>query len=130
MEKWPNFFLVGVSKAGTTSLYNHLKDVPEIFMSPRKESHYFSRKILPINHSERPIRNKKKYLKLFKNVSQEPIIGDASATHLSDPDAPKLIHEISPHAKILISLRDPVDRAYSAYLMHWTSGSIKKNISR
>lgn len=126
MEKWPNFFIVGVSKGGTTSLYNYLQGITGIFLPIRKESHYFSRKILPQNHSERPIRNKSEYLKLFEKASDKSIIVDASATHLSDPDAPKLIHEVSPKAKILISIRNPIERAYSAYLMHWSNGTIKK----
>ena len=129
MERWPNFFIVGVSKSGTTSLYNYLQEIPQIFLPIRKESHYFSRKILPENHSEKPIRNKGDYLKLFENAPDESIIVDASATHLSDPNAPKLIHEVNPEAKILISLRNPIERAFSAYLMHWSKGTIKKTFS-
>lgn len=126
MKKWPNFFIVGVSKGGTTSLYNYLQGIPQIFLPIRKESHYFSRKIIPENHSERPVRSQVDYLKLFENAPDKSIIVDASATHLSDPEAPKLIHEVSPEVKILISLRNPIERAYSAYLMHWSRTIIKK----
>jgi len=42
MGKWPNFFIIGVEKGGTTSLYEYLKNIPEIFMSPEKEPWYFS----------------------------------------------------------------------------------------
>ena len=118
MENWPNFFIVGVSKAGTTSLYEYLKKNPNIYMSPIKEPNYFSIKTIPRNGLEQPIRDKKKYFDLFKKVKHEKIVGEASATYLSDPEAPKLIHQIAPNAKILICLRDPVERAYSAYLMH------------
>jgi len=129
LEKWPNFFIVGVSKAGTTSLYHYLQEIPGIFLAARKEPHYFSRKTIPKDHSEKPIQNKGDYLKLFENASNESIIVDASASHISDPDAPNLIHEVSPEAKILISLRNPIERSFSAYLMYWRRGKIKKTFT-
>jgi len=50
-EKLPNFFIVGAAKSGTTSLYHHLCQHPDIFMSPAKEPGYFSReKVLRINY--------------------------------------------------------------------------------
>jgi len=117
MERWPNFFIAGVPRAGTTSLYYYLKDIPEIYMSPEKEPNYFSIKTIPEDHPMVPIRNKRKYLELFKNVKDEKIIGEATPDYLADPDAPKLIHEVSPKAKILISLRNPIERLFSHYLM-------------
>jgi len=117
MEKWPNFFIVGAPKAGTTSLYEYLKDIPGIFMSPVKEPNYFSITILDDNHELNPIRNKTEYLNLFRAVNEEKIIGEASTYYLSDVKAPELIHRVSPGAKILISLRDPAEREYSHFLM-------------
>ena len=116
MEIWPNFFIVGAPRAGTTSLYEYLKNIVGIYMSPVKEPQYFSVNLVPENHPIRPIRDKKKYLELFEKVTDEKIIGEASAGYLSDPEAPKLIHEIAPHARIIISLRDPVERLFSHYL--------------
>jgi len=117
MEVWPNFFIVGAPKAGTTSLYAYLKDIPRIFMSQRKEPHYFSCNVVSEKSASKPIRNKKKYLKLFEKAKEEKIIGEASVTYLADPEAPKLIHEVAPQARILISLRDPINRLFSSYLM-------------
>jgi len=125
VEKQPNFFIVGATKAGTTSIYNYLKNIPGIFMSAEKEPNYFSRKNIPNDHPIIPIRDKKKYLELFKGVKDEKIIGEASPTYLADPEAPKLIHEAYPDAKILISLRDPVERAFSHYLMVKGVGRVK-----
>jgi len=117
LEHWPNLFIVGAPKAGTTSLYHYLNQVPEIYMSPVKEPNYFSAKTVGDKHQLRPIRDKKKYLHLFEKDKNSKYIGEASTSYLSDPEAPELIHNISPDAKILISLRDPVERAYSHYLM-------------
>jgi len=125
VDKWPNFFITGAPKAGTTSIYNYLKDIPGIYMSPVKEPNYFSVKNIPDEHPIIPIRDKKKYLELFKGVKDEKIIGEASPTYLADPEAPKLIHEVCPDAKILISLRDPVERAFSHYLMVKGVGRVK-----
>jgi len=126
METWPNFFIVGAPKAGTSSLYEYLRKIPGIYMSPVKEPKYFSKMADYYNdpHSTK-IQDKKKYLDLFSKVKDEKIIGEASPSYLRDPDAPKLIHEISQEARILISLRDPVERIFSSYLMAKRRGKTK-----
>jgi len=129
MDNWPNFFVVGAPKAGTTSLHEYLRRIPGIYMSPEKEPNFFSAKTIHEEGPTIPIRNKKKYLNLFKKVKDEKIIGESSPNYLVDPDAPKLIHRVSPEAKILISLRNPVDRLFSHYLMYRSVGRIKISFS-
>jgi len=121
MEKWPNFFIVGTPRAGTTTLYDFLKRTEGVFMSSHKEPHYFS-SIESSSLYPPPIRDKKKYLSLFNKVKKEKAVGEASTSYLWDPNAPKLIHEDIPNAKIIISLRDPVERAYSHYLLRLSGG--------
>ncbi len=118
MERWPNLFIVGAPKAGTTSLHEYLKNIPEIFMSSVKEPYYFCKKMVPEYHYTIPIRDKKKYLDLFSKVKDEKYVGESSVWYLSDPDSVNLIHQVSPNARIIICLRDPVDRAFSHYLMN------------
>jgi len=127
MDRWPNFFLVGAPKCATTSLNYILNTVPEIYMSPNKEPNYFSETTVPINHSLKPIRDKQKYLDLFNGVKNEKIVGEASTHYLADPEAPKLIHEVAPNAQILISIRDPVERIFSGYLMGRKLGNLKQS---
>ena len=129
MERWPNFFIVGAPKAGTTSLYEYLKGIPGIYMSPVKEPRYFSATTLPKKHDLRPIRDKKKYLNLFKKAKDEKIIGEASPTYLADPAAPKLIHDMAPDARIVITLRDPVERLFSSYFHLLRYGARKMSFS-
>jgi hypothetical protein len=124
MEKWPNFFIVGAPKAGTTSLYEYLKNINEIYFPKIKEPHYFSRIVVPENHYIPPIRDTKEYLKLYENVNSK-ILGDASVYYLSDLETPTLIHNVSPNAHIIISLRDPVERVYSHHLMQTTNFWLK-----
>ncbi len=126
METWPNFFIVGTPKAGTSSLYEYLKQIPGIYMSPNKEPNYFSITLVSANGRDyKPIRDKKEYLSLFSKVKNEKIIGEATQSYLLDPEAPKLIHEVSPNARILISLRDPVERIFSLCLMLIRQGRLK-----
>ena len=113
MEKWPNFFIVGTVKGGTTSLWEYLKINPGIFMSDVKEPKYFSPLWTQIASVQ--IKDRKKYLALFENSEDSIAIGEASPNYLSDPESAKLIHEQIPHAKIIISLRNPIERLYSHF---------------
>jgi len=124
MEKWPNFFIVGAPRSGTTSLYENLKKIPGIYLSKIKEPEYFSPNCSKRNKIVR-IVDKKKYLTLFVDVNDESAIGEASTSYLEDPDSPKLIHEVVPNARIIVSLRNPIERAYSHYLIH-RRGNIEK----
>jgi len=126
LGKWPNFFIVGARKAGTTSLYNHLKEIPGIYMSPIKEPEYFSPSVYASSDLI-PIRDKEKYLSLFEKVKDEKIVGEASSVYLTDSHAPELIHQVSPQARILISLRDPVNVIFSNYLMCVQRGDFKQS---
>jgi len=122
MSRWPNFFIVGAPRAGSSSLYEYLRQVPEIYMSTVKEPNYFAPNAIPDNFKINPIRNKKEYLKLFKKAKDEKILGEASPSYLRDTEAPKLIHEVLPDAKILISLRNPINQIFSNYLMNASLG--------
>ena len=121
MERWPNFFIVGAPKCATTSLYEYLKQTPGVYMSPVKEPNFFSRIDL-VYLDPPPIRDKKKYLALFKKVKNEIAIGEASTTYLRDPQAAKLIHDTVPKARIIVMLRDPVERSFSHYLFRKALG--------
>jgi len=121
MKIKPNFFIIGAPRSGTTSLYEYLKQVPEIYLSPIKEPYYFCRILVPDDHFLKPLRDETKYFQLFDNVKNEKIVGEGTTHYLADPEAARLIHEISPNAKILISLRDPIERTFSHYLLRRTA---------
>jgi len=94
-------------------------------MSPNKEPNYFSVCSVPENHYMKPIRDKNEYLSLFKKAKDRKIVGEGTTFYLSDPEASKLIHQIIPHARIIIMLRDPVERIFSQYLMGIRTGGLK-----
>ena len=125
-EIWPNFFIVGAQKAGTTSLYFYLKKIPGVYMSPLKELFYFAPHAVQNNIAD-VIRDKKEYLKLFENARGYTAVGEATPFYLLDPDAPRLIHQTVPQARIIMSLRDPIERAYSNYLMKMKYSGIKSS---
>jgi Sulfotransferase family len=118
-ERWPNFFIVGAPRCGTTSLYSYLKEVPGVYMPRVKEPFYFSPNLVQVwrHPPQGMITDKEQYLGLFKNAKGYIAVGEASPSYLWDPDSPKLIHEAVPHARIIMLLRDPIDRAYSHYLL-------------
>jgi Sulfotransferase domain len=114
---WPNLFIVGAVKSGTTSLHRYLEQHPQIFMSSVKEPYFFSRP--PPGH---PVFDESSYLGLFACTSVETLRGESSPLYLWDASTPQRIKRVSPNAKIIIMLRDPVERAYSHYLMDVEQG--------
>jgi len=129
MERWPNFFLMGAPRAGTTSLYEYFKNTKGVYLPHIKEINYFSESINPDLLILKVIRDKKKYLNLYKDVKDEIAIGDATPLYLWDPKAAKLIHDVAPNAKIIIILRDPIERAYSHFLMLLSFGKDSSSFS-
>jgi hypothetical protein len=127
-EIWPNFFIVGAAKAGTTSLYYYLDEIPGVYMSKVKEPYYFSPHYIQLYPGE-TVTDKEEYLRLFENASSHIAVGEASPSYLWDPDSPKLIHQAIPTARIIILLRDPIERAYSHYLMDVKFGAQDKKLS-
>jgi hypothetical protein len=138
----PNFFLVGAPKAGTTALYRYLDQHPGIYMSPIKEPHFLADEIRVENFADQfrkmaevrlsaqaeylrgpvsekfsggPISEWIDYLKLFQCVSGETAIGEASVCYLWSESAPRNIASRFPEAKILMVLRNPIERAHSQY---------------
>lgn len=145
----PNFFVVGAPKAGTTSLYHYLDQHPDVYMSPIKEPNYFASEIRPEIFSDEmrpavdadlrdlqrylhgPMTEKRfggivtdwdDYLRLFRNVKGEKAIGEASVCYLWSNTAAANIQAKIPHARILMILRDPVDRMFSQYLQMVSEG--------
>jgi len=124
-ETWPNFFLVGAAKAGTTSIYAYLSQHPAVFFPAIKEPHFFTH-VHPAPELKfliEAITERNAYLRLFAKAAGHPIIGDASPSYLWHPEVPRRICEVAPDAKIAIVLRDPVERAYSHYLMDYREGA-------
>lgn len=109
---WPNLFVVGAARAGTTSLWRYLNGHPQIWMAPIKEPNFFSGVRRPLNPD---VHDKASYLRLFAPGVGSKLRGEASPSYLWSAGVPDRIRRVSPEARILVSLRDPVERTYSAY---------------
>lgn len=121
MEKIPNFFIVGAPKAGTTALYEYLSVHPAVFMPGNmKEPDYFSHEEIlqqQLYYKTSHITEELQYKALFAGVKNQKAIGEASVSYLFYPKTAQNIYKFNPEAKIIIILREPVERAYSHYLM-------------
>lgn len=125
----PNFLIIGTSRAGTTSMWSYLGQHPEVFMCPVKEPGFFiyegKDKILTPK-GWRLLRPYEKswiaYCDLFSEAKNEKIIGEATTGYIYYPWVPNKIHRYLPNVKMLAILRNPIDRAYSLYLLHVQRG--------
>jgi len=119
--KKPNFFIAGQPRSGTTALFRFLNQHPEIYMCESKEPYYFCTDFHEESdqyHKKKlrfPIRTEKQYLQLFKDAVNEKIIGEATPDYLFSKNAAKNICAFNREAKILISIRNPVDLLYSLH---------------
>lgn len=117
-RQMPSFLIIGAQKCGTTFLYDSITKHPEVEESWFKEPKYFSTKYDKMNIYQ---------YKAFFNLSNKKISGDASANYLFHPLAPKRMKALLPDAKIIILLRNPIDRAYSHY--HQTARRGKEELT-
>jgi len=139
----PDFFVAGAPRSGTTTLYHALRAHPDVYMSPVKEPHFFSRADLQperfreslkaslavfdfdawLGGTQRPFLHRwyvdswEQYVRLFEGSGAFRRRGEASTSYLWSAHAAAAIRERIPGARIVISLRHPVERAFSHYLM-------------
>lgn len=121
----PNFLIIGTAKAGTTSLYHYLKQHPEIYMSPKKEPRFFAfegRKPAfkgpgdQTHINTTTVTSLDDYKALFSSAKHERAIGEASVIYLYYCEtASSCIKRYIPDTKLIVILRNPVDRAFSAF---------------
>lgn len=118
----PNLFIVGAPKCGTSSLYEYLKQHPQILMSTRKEPHYFGSDLRRQHlNSYRTIRTEADYLALFQDAAED-VIGEASTSYFYSLKAAAEIKAFNPDSKIVIMLREPVEMMYSLYYQLYQGG--------
>lgn len=110
----PNFLIVGAAKCGTTSLYEYLREHPEVFMPEWKEPCFFLSR--PAYGLESAIEKPEDYEALFSVVRNEKAIGEASPPYLYDQQSAKKIADyLGKDVKIIIILRNPIDMVYSLW---------------
>jgi len=124
----PNFIIIGAEKSGTTSLYYYLQQHPEIFMSSIKETRYFCPEFYTKYSNGPRLGNRSgtmsfgEYQNLFADANGERAVGEASPQYIYIGSAAGRIKECLPEAKLIAILRNPVERAYSAYCYQLRGG--------
>ena len=104
----PDFLVLGAQKAGTTALYEYLRRHPRITGPSWKEVSFFDRHWA---------RGERWYRGNFPNVTRtrEKLVGEASPSYVFHPLAPQRVREVVPDARLVVLVRNPVDRAHSQY---------------
>jgi hypothetical protein len=126
----PNLLILGAAKSGTSSLYQYLGQHPQVFMSRLKEPTFFvwEGRTYDIRGpgveriGKGMVRDIDSYLTLFSDASHQRIRGEASTGYLHTPGVAERIRHRIPEAKLMAILRNPIDRAFSAFLHARSSG--------
>jgi hypothetical protein len=127
----PNFLIVGAAKAGTTTLYRHLMRHPDIYMPDKLKETFFLSGISPANffgdaaiYANDAITSLEDYQDVFTDSGNAIAIGEACVAYLyfHRQTIPRIQSVLGTDCRIIISLRNPVDRAFSNYLHHYRDG--------
>lgn len=130
MMRAPTFFILGTSKAGTSSLHYYLSQHPDILMSDPKEPAFFR-----LEYERGPAFYWETY---FRRWSGQPEVGDAAPQNLDLPFVAPRIAATTPNARLIVLCRHPVDRAVSAWRHNVRTGTeplpfeaaVEKNLRR
>ncbi|MGH2727681.1 MAG: sulfotransferase, partial [Actinomycetota bacterium] len=105
----PTFLIVGAAKSGTSSLWHYLREHPEVYVPKRKEVDFF-------NDDDRFALGAAWYADFFARGAGKKALGEASPSYLFSEVAGSRMAEIVPSARLVMILRNPIDRAYSHFL--------------
>ena len=100
----PDFLGLGTQKGGTTSLHKWLSTHQQVFLPACKEVHYFD---------QQPEQPTSWYAQHFQNAQPEQVCGEITPFYLFHPDVPTRIHAVLPKVRMIVLLRDPVERTLS-----------------
>lgn len=118
----PKLIVIGAARSGTTALYEHLRQHPQIFLSSSKEANYFAFEGEPLDYRgpgadfvNNSVRTWDDYLKLFADAPGDAVIGDISPLYLYAPKAAERIRARLPDARLVAILRNPIEQAFSHF---------------
>jgi hypothetical protein len=113
--RFPDFFIVGFPKCGTTALYQMLRRHPEVFMPDVKEPRFFNDRPARRDRPQYP-KTLEEYTALFAAASPDQVAGEASPTYLRSHTAPRAIAELNPDARCIAIVREPASMLRSFHL--------------
>ena len=124
----PNCIINGVAKCGTTAIHRYLGEHPDVFMTDVKQLKYFAYEKDTKLKNEFPVTTLEDYKQHFKGAERYKIIGESSPVYFHSQIASVRIKEMIPDAKVITCIRNPVDRAFSGYLMHYRTRNASEDI--
>jgi hypothetical protein len=122
----PNFLIIGPARCATDALYSYLKQHPQVYMSPIKETNFFvfyGKSIEYCGPGDQEalqdcyVPNLAAYQAQFSGATDAAAIGEASPWYIYCPEVPGRIQHHLPDVKMIAMIRNPVDRAYSSFGM-------------
>jgi len=117
----PDFLIIGGSKCGTVWMNECLREHPDVYLTgDTHEIFFFDR------HFD---RGTDWYAHYFRGYGGQKRIGDITSSYLADPRAPSRVRAVLPAATLIVSLRNPIERAWSKYLDMWRKGKIPKHLA-
>lgn len=116
-----NFVIAGVQKSGTSALASFLSQHPDCYIPPIKEVHLFDAEDWGGDESVEEINAR--YERAFEDFNAQRTVGDATPIYIYMPEVISAIYKYNPHIKIILLLRDPVERAISHYRMEKNRGN-------
>jgi hypothetical protein len=117
----PDFVIVGAQKGGTVWLNDCLREHPDVYMSPDVHEIFFFDRYFD--------RGVEWYARYFRGYGGQQRIGETTSTYLAHPLAPRRLRQVLPQATVIVSVRNPLDRAWSRYLHLWRKGDIPAGLS-
>jgi hypothetical protein len=119
MKKSPNLFIAGSAKCGTTTLYHYLKQHPEIYMSPQKETWFFCPSHVGVLGPKRMFypNDWQRYLELFEPAETEKYRGEATPSYICFDETIERIKKYTEKPRFIFSIRNPADRLHSNFRM-------------
>jgi hypothetical protein len=107
VSRLPNFIYIGPDKAGSSWLHDVLIEHPQVFMTPAKDLYFFDR------YFDKGVDW---YAAHFDKATDQLIVGEVCQDYLFHPEAAERIKGVLDAPRFMVTLRDPVDRAFSSYL--------------
>ncbi len=122
----PSFFVIGAYRSGTTTLYRMLRQHPGVFLPLEKEPNWLAVEGNPeASHilRERSVADRAAYEALYADRGVDQLPGDISPEYLRNPHVAGHLAGVAPEARLVAVLRNPVDRAWSDFLLHRRDGN-------
>jgi hypothetical protein len=130
VKNFPNLLIIGAAKSGTTSLHNYLKQHPDFFMSDHKEPHFLINNEIGVKRIHKAVTTLSDYQEMFEGSSEYKYRGESSVMYLPFPDIAirNIKKYLNKDVKIIIMLRNPIERAFVGYL-HNVRYNTSENLS-